>query len=90
MDKIRNVTRPIANISKSSNAIHPLLPLFLDSSAAELAVGGGLVPAQEPGGRLRLHQENLPGTDIPRRHGIPPPDSVLKVKLVLLFNSQIA
>ena len=61
------------------------MPLFLNGSAAELAVGGGLVPAQEPGGRLPLHQENLPGTYVSRRHGISPSDAVLKIKFVLLL-----
>ena len=64
--------------------IDPHSPLFLNGSAAGLAVGRGLVPAQEPGGRLTLHQENLSGADVPRRLAIPPPDAVLKIEFCLL------
>ena len=64
---------------------HPVFPLFLDGPATVLAVGGGLVPAQEPGRRLTLHQEDLPRSDVPRRHRIPPPDAFLKVQYPLAF-----
>ena len=89
---ITNFTRLITAIPQPNNAIHrPIIlsiPLFLDDSAAELAVGRGLVPAQEPGGRLTLHQENLPGADVPRRHGISPPNAVLKIESFLLLPVQ--
>ena len=64
---------------------HPVFPLFLDGPATVLAVGGGLVPTQKPGHRLTLHQEDLPRSDVPRRHRIPPPDALLKGQYLLAF-----